>query len=52
MLFLIDWLSFGKAGEGGSFEIGRPRSKGWKDFGVRWTRGVGVLKIHMCIIPK
>ena len=34
---LIDWLS---CGEGGSFEIGRPRSRGWKNFGRRWTRGV------------
>ena len=35
---LIDWLSFR---EGGSFEIGRPRSRGWKSFGRRWTRGWG-----------
>ena len=26
---------------GGSFEIGRPRSRGWKEFGLRWTRGWG-----------
>ena len=39
--FLIDWLSFG---EGGSLiEIGRPRLKGWRNFGCRWTRGVGGL---------
>ena len=28
----------------GSFEIGRPRSKKWKNFGYRWTRGVGGLE--------
>ena len=27
--------------QGFSFEIGRPRSRGWKSFGRRWTRGVG-----------
>ena len=37
---LIDWLSFGEVG-GGSFEILRPRSKGWKDFGCRRTRALG-----------
>ena len=31
---------------GGSFEIGRPRSRRWKNFESRWTRGVGVLKIE------
>ena len=30
---------------GCSFEIGRPRSRGWKSFGRRWTRGWEVLKI-------
>ena len=25
---------------GSSFEIGRPRSRGWINFGRRWTRGV------------
>lgn len=25
---------------GGSFEIVRPRSRGWKTFGRRWTRGM------------
>ena len=29
---------------GGSFEIGRPMSKGWKKFGRRWTGGVGGLE--------
>ena len=38
--------------EGGSFETGRPSSRGWKNFGRRWTREVGILKIvrHICII--
>ena len=31
-------------GVGGPFEIGRPRSRGWKNFGRRWTRWVGVLE--------
>ena len=30
--------------EGGSFEIGRPRSKEWKHFGRRSTIGVGDLE--------
>ena len=34
--FLINWLSFGE--EVGSFEVGRPKSRGW-------TRGRGILKI-------
>ena len=39
-ILLIDWLSFGEGrGEGGSHEIGRPRSRGWKKFGRKWTRG-------------
>ena len=51
LYFLLnDLLSFG----GDSFEIGRPRLRGWKNFGRRWTRrgegmgggrGGGVLKI-------
>ena len=54
---LIDLVSFG---EGASFEIGYPRSTGWKNFGHRWTRGWGgwgssrVDNFHgcrMCIIP-
>ena len=42
---LTDWLSFGERGqrEGGSFEIGRPGSRMWKNFGRRWTWGVGGL---------
>ena len=32
-------------GGGGSFEIGRPRSRGWKSFEPKWTKRWGVLKI-------
>ena len=43
-----DWLFFEKGQ--GLFEIGCPRSMGWKNFGHKWTRGGGwgqwgVLKI-------
>ena len=38
---LVDWLSFG---EGSSFEFERPRSRSWKNFGRRWTRGMKSLK--------
>ena len=38
MFPLIDWLSFGNGG--GSFEIGRPMSKGWKNFRRSWTTEV------------
>ena len=41
----------GEGGRGGSFEIGRPRSRGWKNFGRRSTKRLGVLKIgqlHGC----
>ena len=44
VFFLIDWLPFRDGGEG-RFKIGPPRSTGWKNFGHRWTRGWGVLKI-------
>ena len=37
---LIDWLSFGE-GEA-FFEIGRPSSRGWNNFGRRWTKGTGI----------
>ena len=30
--------------ESGSLEIGRSRSRAWKNFGLRWTRGVGGLE--------
>ena len=33
--------SRGVGGGGGSFEIGRPRSRGWEHFGRRWTGGEG-----------
>ena len=42
-------LFVGEGGGGrgvGSFKIGRPRSRGWKSFGHRWTAGWGVLKIR------
>ena len=31
-------------GGGGSFETGRPRSRGWENFGCRRARGVGGLE--------
>ena len=31
-------------GEQGSFETRRPRSRRWKNFGRRWTMGVGDLE--------
>ena len=40
--FSLNCLSFR---EGGSFDIGRPRSRGWKNFEHRWTDGWGILKI-------
>ena len=45
-ILLIDWLSFGeRQGAGGeSFEIGGSSSRGWKNFGRRWARGVGGLE--------
>ena len=30
-----------RQGKGGSFEIGRSRSRGWKNFERSWTRRVG-----------
>ena len=42
---------------GGSLEIGRPWSRGWKNFGWGWTRGWGSWKLdnfhgrHIYIIP-
>lgn len=37
---LTDWLSF----EGGLFDIGCLRCRGWKNPGRRWTVGAKVLK--------
>ena len=34
----------GVIGRRGSFEIGRPVSRRWKNFGQRWTRGLGALE--------
>ena len=31
-------------GGGGLFETGHPKSRGWKNFGRKWTRGGEVLK--------
>ena len=42
---LVDWLSFGERWWwGGSFKIGRPRSRGWNNIGRKWTRGMGGLE--------
>ena len=55
---LIDCLLFGGGARGCLFEIGHSRSRGWKNFGRRWTKEWGVLKTkqfhgrHMCIIPN
>ena len=47
---VIIWRGGGGGGGGGwgegSFEIGRPRWRGWKNFGHRWTKWWGVLKIR------
>ena len=37
-------MSFGEGWGRVSFEIGRPRSRGWKNFGRSWTRRVGDLE--------
>ena len=37
---LIDWLPSENGSWGGSFEIGRPRSTRWKNFGRRWKKGL------------
>ena len=34
----------GGGGLGGSIENGRPTSRGWRNFGRRWTSGVGSLE--------
>ena len=42
----LEWKRERRGGGGGaSFEIGRQISRGRKNFGRRWTREVGVLKI-------
>ena len=52
---LTDRLSFEEAG---LFEIGRRKSRGWKNFGRWWKEGWGPWKLdnfngrHMCIIPN
>ena len=45
-------VSLGEYGEEGgcSFENGRPRSRGWKNFWRRWTRGVKNLKNILILI--
>ena len=40
----IDWLSFGEGGVGCCLKLD-VQVQGVEDFGYRWTRGVGVLKI-------
>ena len=61
VMFSFTWMTIiWREGYGDSFEIGRQRSRGWKNFGrggqERWGRGV--LKIghflgrHMFIVPK
>ena len=44
---------------GGSFEIGRPKSRGWKNFGRRWTSAGEGVRIgqfswtsYVCVIPN
>ena len=39
--FVIIWKEWGGGGSQGSFEIGRSRSRGRKNSGRRWTRGLG-----------
>ena len=47
IMFSFNWLVIiWRRGERGSFGIGRPRSRVWKNFGRTWTSGGwGVLKI-------
>ena len=47
MFSLTDWLYFiiWSGGEGrGLFQIGHPRSRVWKNYWRRWTRGMGDLE--------
>ena len=41
IMFSFNWLVIISRGREGSSEIGRPKSRGWKNFGRSWTRGVG-----------
>ena len=58
MFLLIDWLSFGEGG--GSFEIGRPRSRRPKNFGPQggveglenWTIFMDVIYVSSHISKK
>ena len=53
MFYLTDWLPLGEGRGEGSFEIERPRSRGWKNFLRRWTKGLGGLenwKLFMDVI--
>ena len=47
IMFSFKWLViiWRGLGEGGFFEIGRPRSKGWINFGRRWRREWEVLEM-------
>ena len=57
IMFPFNWLVITWRG-GSSFEIGRPGSSSWKNFGRSWTKGWGSWKLdnfhgrHMCIVPK
>ena len=47
IMFSFNWLIIiWKWGRGNMFEIGCSRSRGWKNFGRRWTREWGVIKIE------
>ena len=46
IMISFNWLIIiWKWGRGSMFEIGCSRSRGWKNFGRRWTREWGVIKI-------
>ena len=47
--FCFDFVR-SNGGEGGSFETERPMSRGWKNFGRRWTGGLKILVIFMDVI--
>ena len=58
IMFSFHWLFITWRGEGweDSFEIGHPKTRGWKKFGRTWTRGLGTWILdnfhgrHMCLI--